>query len=97
MTSNAAPFPAAPQGNGGPSTRKRRLRQLWYLLLLIQAAAVLVPSIYARIPPKLFGFPFFYWYQLAWIPLSMILTGIVYVFTTDRERAPRPAGGAEAE
>lgn len=97
MASNAAAFPGTPQGNGGPSTRKRRVRRLWYLLLLIQALAVLVPSIYARIPPKLFGFPFFYWYQLAWIPLSMILTGIVYLFTTDRKPASRPAGGQEVE
>jgi Protein of unknown function (DUF3311) len=24
--------------------------------------------------PTLFGFPFFYWYQLAWVPLSSLLT-----------------------
>nr|WP_245003828.1 DUF3311 domain-containing protein [Bradyrhizobium liaoningense] len=28
--------------------------------------------------PQLFGFPFFYWYQLAWVPLTSLLTWIVY-------------------
>lgn len=28
--------------------------------------------------PVLFGIPFFYWYQLLWIPLSAVLLYIVY-------------------
>jgi len=32
----------------------------------------------------LFGFPFFYWYQFAWVPLSAVLTGIVYLVTRRR-------------
>jgi hypothetical protein len=28
--------------------------------------------------PELFGFPFFYWYQLLWVPLTSFLTYIVY-------------------
>jgi hypothetical protein len=57
---------------------------LWYVLLVVEVVAVLIPSIYGRITPKLFGFPFFYWYQLLWIFISMILTGIVYLATTRR-------------
>jgi hypothetical protein len=26
----------------------------------------------------LLGFPFFYWYQLMWLPLSALITYIVY-------------------
>jgi hypothetical protein len=26
----------------------------------------------------MFGFPFFYWYQLAWVPISSLLTWLVY-------------------
>jgi hypothetical protein len=26
----------------------------------------------------LFGFPFYYWYQLAWVPLTSLLIWIVY-------------------
>ena len=28
--------------------------------------------------PSLFGFPFFYWYQLMWVPLTSLLIWIVY-------------------
>jgi hypothetical protein len=33
---------------------------------------------YNRATPELFGFPFFYWYQLLWVPLTSFLTYIVY-------------------
>jgi hypothetical protein len=33
--------------------------------------------------PSLFGFPFFYWYQLAWVPISSLLIWLVY-----RSRTP---------
>jgi hypothetical protein len=66
------------------------LRRLWYVLLLIEVVAVLVPSIYGRITPKLFGIPFFYWYQLLWIFISMILTAFVYLVTTDRGTRSHP-------
>jgi hypothetical protein len=50
----------------------------WYLLLLIPLAALAIPPLYARETPELFGFPFFYWYQFAWVPISALLTWIVY-------------------
>ena len=28
--------------------------------------------------PSLLGFPFFYWYMFAWVPLSSIITWIVW-------------------
>jgi hypothetical protein len=53
-------------------------RRWWYLLLAIPFVALLYPPLYARHDPELFGFPFFYWYQLAWVPLTAILTVLVY-------------------
>jgi Protein of unknown function (DUF3311) len=41
--------------------------------------------------PELFGFPFFYWYQLAWVPLTAALTYLVYRKTRPSE--PRRAAG----
>jgi hypothetical protein len=55
----------------------RRLRA-WYLLLAIPFAGLLYPPLYARHDPELFGFPFFYWYQLAWVPVTALLTVVVY-------------------
>jgi uncharacterized protein DUF3311 len=48
------------------------------LLLLVPLIGVLIPAIYNRRDPVLLGFPFFYWYQLLWVPLSVVLTVIVY-------------------
>jgi hypothetical protein len=45
---------------------------------------VLWPPLYNRIEPTLFGIPFFYWYQLAVIPIGVICTTIVYRGTTRR-------------
>ncbi|MEO7774623.1 MAG: DUF3311 domain-containing protein [Steroidobacteraceae bacterium] len=64
---------------------KSRLRKTaWlYLLFLIPYVAMLwVPS-YNRVEPTLFGFPFFYWYQLAWVPISAVIIAIVYFVRGD--------------
>ena len=47
-------------------------------LLLVPFAGLLWVSLYNVGEPTLFGFPFFYWYQLAWVPLGMILTWLVW-------------------
>jgi hypothetical protein len=44
-----------------------------------------VPS-YAKIKPRLAGFPFFYWWQLLWVILTATFVGIAYVLT--RRRTP---------
>ncbi len=55
----------------------------WYLLLLVQFVFLLwVPS-YNRLEPSFIGLPFFYWYQLAWVIISGVLTAIVYFMTKD--------------
>ena len=41
------------------------------------------PAIYARETPTLFGFPFFYWYQFAWVFLTAAITGLVYFLVKD--------------
>lgn len=48
------------------------------LLLIIFFIALWVP-IFNRIGPTLFGFPFFYWYQIVIIIVASIVTWIVYV------------------
>ena len=50
---------------------------LWLLLLIPYIGLLWVPF-YNHVEPKLFGFPFFYWYQLLWVPISAVLTWIVY-------------------
>jgi Protein of unknown function (DUF3311) len=50
---------------------------LWLLLLIPYIGLLWVPF-YNQVEPRLFGFPFFYWYQLMWVPISALLTWLVY-------------------
>lgn len=50
----------------------------WKLLLLLPYLGLCYPAIYARATPALFGFPFFYWYQFAWVVLASAIIGLVY-------------------
>jgi hypothetical protein len=52
-------------------------RAIWLLLLLPFLGLLAVPLYNERLP-ELFGFPFFYWYQLAWVPVTALLTWLVY-------------------
>jgi hypothetical protein len=58
---------------------------MWILLLLPFIGLLWVPF-YNSLEPALFGFPFFYWYQLAWVPISSLLIWLVY-----RSRTPDEA------
>jgi hypothetical protein len=48
------------------------------ILFVLPFVAVLWVSSYNRLTPELFGFPFFYWYQLLWVVLSAALAGLIY-------------------
>lgn len=65
-----------------------KLRRFLYVLLLLECVALLVPALYAHDHPRLFGIPFFYWYQILWLPGSTILTGAVYLVTRPRRATP---------
>ena len=54
----------------------------WYLLFLIQFAVALWPPFYNKVEPAFIGIPFFYWFQLLWVIVSAVSTGVVY-FATD--------------
>ena len=53
----------------------------WYLLLLFQFVASLAVPFYNKVDPALWGIPFFYWFQLALIFVSAVLTAVVYFAT----------------
>ena len=60
-------------------TGSRKRRTAWNWLLLLPFVGLLFPAIYARATPALFGFPFFYWYQFAWVFVTAVITALVYV------------------
>lgn len=61
-------------------------RKLFYVfLLLLPCIAVLWVPFYNRVTPVIAGIPFFYWYQLLWIPLgSAVLFVLNRLWRTDR-------------
>ncbi|MFH8786199.1 DUF3311 domain-containing protein [Streptomyces roseoverticillatus] len=61
------------------------------LCLALPFAAMLWVSSYARTGPAFIGIPFFYWYQMLWVPISTLLTVAAYVIVRRHERA-RKAG-----
>ncbi len=65
-----------------PEIRKRRPTR-WLLLLLLPYVGLIFPQFYARDTPALFGFPFFYWYQFAWVLLASVIMAVVYLKTKD--------------
>jgi uncharacterized protein DUF3311 len=57
---------------------RARSHRHWYWLLLIPLLGLLIPPLYNQSDPELIGLPFFYWYQLAWVPVSVAITALVY-------------------
>jgi Protein of unknown function (DUF3311) len=49
-----------------------------WLLLLVPFVGLLWVPFYNFAEPALFGFPFFYWYQLVWVPITSVLIFLVY-------------------
>lgn len=58
------------------------MRLIWLLLLVPYAGLLWVP-LYNKRLPDLFGFPFFYWYQLLFVPITALIIYIVYRKTRD--------------
>ena len=48
------------------------------VLFVLPFVGMLWVSSYNRQSPELFGFPFYYWYQLLWVMISAAIAGIVY-------------------
>jgi hypothetical protein len=55
-----------------------RRQSMIKLLLLLPFLGLLWVPFYNQESPSLLGFPFFYWYQLMWVPLTSLLIWIVY-------------------
>ncbi|MGA7814375.1 DUF3311 domain-containing protein [Caballeronia sp.] len=53
-------------------------RTVGSLLLLIPYVALMWLPFYNDTRPSFMGFPFFYWYQLLWVPLTSLILYVVY-------------------
>jgi Protein of unknown function (DUF3311) len=70
---------------------------IWIAVTVLLAAALIgtlwVPF-YNHLTPALGGFPFFYWYQLMWVPIVAILSGAAYLLSKVARRGSAPAAPA---
>lgn len=60
-----------------------RRRGLNWLMVIPVVMPLLVP-LYNRDTPRLFGLPFFYWYQLACVLLTIVIVTFIYLMTKGR-------------
>lgn len=54
------------------------------VLVLVGIAGTLWVPIYARSAPRWGPFPFFYWYQLVWVPAIAVLSWLAYLLLRTR-------------
>ena len=109
MVEHSASDSAAVSAGGGEapdrSDRQRKSerqqsndRSAWNWLLVPAIVIPLLVPLYNRIEPTLFGWPFFYWGQLAFIALGVATTSVVYQKTKTRKDPDadrrRPSTGA---
>ena len=72
------------------------------LILLVAIVVPLLVSTYDRVDPRLFGFPFFYWYQLLWVFLAAALCALSFLLLKrerqayERDLPRRSAAGGSA-
>lgn len=55
------------------------------LLFIIVFVAALAVPFFDRAGPTLFGFPFFYWYQMAMVVVSALISFVVFIVEDKEE------------
>jgi Protein of unknown function (DUF3311) len=79
MSASVPPSDARPT----TTTRPARLPAATFVavavLLIIPCAALAAVPLYSRETPKVWGWPFFYWFQLLWVIITPVLTYAAYV------------------
>jgi Protein of unknown function (DUF3311) len=68
---------ASPSRDAG----RRAGKSGWHLLLVVLILAPLVTPLYNKVEPRLLGFPFFYWSQLALIFVVTAGTAAVHLLS----------------
>jgi len=80
-----------------PRSRHPLIWALITILILAPLVGTLWVPFYARTTPKVADFPFFYWYQLMWVPIVAVTTALAYALTRAtrprQDRAPRASAG----
>ena len=88
--------PRSERTHARPRTRSRT-NWIYWTLIAVLLAAVLIGTIwvpiYNRTTPALGSFPFFYWYQLLWVPVVALVSWCAYALSRRAQRGTTPAPG----
>jgi hypothetical protein len=88
MATASIPPAGSPTDDVAP---RRSDRSPWNWLLLVPIVVPLLVPLYNHLDPTLFGWPRFYWLQLAFVALGVATTSLVYRMTrrssSDRQAA----------
>ena len=82
---------AQPRSPGTAARLPRAHAGTWIVVGILLAAALagtLWVPFYNRATPALGGFPFYYWYQLLWVPIAAVLPGVSYLLVKRAQRDP---------
>ncbi|GAP47268.1 DUF3311 domain-containing protein [Streptomyces azureus] len=85
----------APEAGRGATVTPMRV--VIALCLIAPFVAMLWVGSYAKTDPAFIGIPFFYWYQMAWVLISTVLTVIAYKLWQRDQRARSAAKGGASE
>jgi hypothetical protein len=90
MSTNSPPVRPGETDDGVPVNTPLSVgtKVLAGILLAIPLVALALVPTYSSETPVLWGFPFFYWYQLLWVLLTPVFTVLAYV-VIKRARATR--------
>jgi hypothetical protein len=80
-----------------PPAAARTDRSPWNWLLFVPIVVPLVTVLFNAKSPTLFGFPRFYWLQLAFIVLGVGSTSLVYRMTSRKRAGPSPAAPSASQ
>jgi uncharacterized membrane protein len=82
------------------STSPRRTGGVWAVVAILLGVGIVVPllvPLYDSETPTLIGFPFYYWFQFALIPVVSLLTYIAFRLSLRATEKEREALGLPAD
>jgi uncharacterized membrane protein len=89
------------EGAGGDRAGSgRRATGAWAAVAVLLGIGIVVPLcvfLYDSVTPTLWGFPFYYWFQFAMIPVVSILTFVAFQLSLVATRKDREQLGLPAE
>ena len=86
--------PPTPTDGAPPPREGAASRGLWIAIVALLTPAAVLPlvvGLYDRSDPELWGFPFYFWFQFALIPVAAALTVTAFLLSRKADQRDRAA------